>query len=403
MNIAVVFTKDITEGGAFQYALSISLLLKKNESSEYNFVFFTTLRANLAVLSKYGLEGVYLPWSNFDRIKSFLSGSQLLGNIFTKVNAVLESRLDKIFKKQNIDLVYFLSPTDLALTLNRFNYIFTVWDLCFLSALEFPEVYLNREFERRQSLYSSAVSRALTVITDSQTIKNEIIKKYGAREDRVVSLPFLPLNAKTIFEGEYARERVDINKKYNITGRYVFYPAQFWPHKNHIYILDGLKLLKEKYKVEIHALFAGSDKGNLDFILNRASQMGISGLVHYIGFVDNSELPYLYAQAQALVMPTYFGPTNIPPLEAFAAGCPVLYSDLPGIRQEMGDSVILLDLNDPDSFCQGVLRVIKGGLQINTLVENGKKRIESLIKEDHWRVLKLIFDNFAVRRRTCRR
>lgn len=402
MNIAVIFTKDITEGGAFQYAISVSSLLKKNLSGKYNFVFFTTLRKNLDVLRQHNLPFVYLSWSNLDRLAALLVGSQLVSNIFSKARIKLKSNLDRILKKHNIDLVYFLSPSDLALALNHLNYIFTVWDLCFLNAPEFPEVYINREFERREKLYRLAIPKAVAVTTDSESTKKDIIKKYGAAEERVVFLPFLPLNAESILKGEYKQGQFDINKKYNIGGKYIFYPAQFWPHKNHIYILEGLKLLKEKYKIEIHALFTGSDKGNLNFILNKAKELGIIDLIHYIGFVDDSELPYLYTQALALVMPTYFGPTNIPPLEAFSAGCPVLYSDLPGIREQAEGLVILLKLDNPDSLCQGLLRIIKGAPEINAMVENGRKRIESLIKEDRWGRLRDVFDNYALKLKASR-
>lgn len=402
MNIAVIFTKGMTEGGSFQYAVSIALLLKKNQSSSHNFIFFTTLRDNLEVLRKHNLHPIYLPWSNLDRLVTLLAGSQLVSNIFTKARIKPESKLDRIFKTHNIDLVYFPSPSDLALALNRFNYIFTVWDLCFLTYPEFPEVYINRESERRQSLYHLAIPKAVAVITDSESTRADIIKKYVVAEERVVFLPFLPLNAENILKGEYKQARININEKYGIAGRYIFYPAQFWPHKNHIYILEGLKLLKEKYKTKVHALFAGSDKGNLSLILNKSKEFGISELIHYIGFVDDAELPYLYAQALALVMPTYFGPTNIPPLEAFAAGCPVLYSDLPGIREQIKGSAVFLDLNNPDSLCKGLLGIIKDTPKIRDVIEEGKKIIESLRREDSWSKLKVVFDNYAIKSK-CRK
>lgn len=399
MKIAIISTKGKMEGGAFQYSLSLSCLLKENNSEKYNFIFFTTVRENIKLLAKYGLAFNYLRWSNIDRFMNLLFSSQLLSGVLAKLRISPESRIDRILKKHNIDLVYFLNPSDLALALNRFNYIFTVWDLCFLNAPEFPEVYINREFERRERLYRLAIPKAVAVITDSEATKKDIIKKYGVAEERVVFLPFLPLNAESILKGEYKQGHIDINKKYNIGGKYIFYPAQFWPHKNHIYILEGLKLLKEKYKTEIHALFTGSDKGNLHFILNKAKELGISELINYIGFVDDVEFPYLYTQALALVMPTYFGPTNIPPLEAFAAGCPVLYSDLPGIREEAEGSVILLKLDTPDSLCQGLLRIIKGAPEINAMVENGRKKIEFLITEDRWSRLRDVFDNYAMKLR----
>lgn len=400
MNIAVILTKDKKEGGAFQYTLSITLLLEKNKTDKYNFIYFTTVKKNLDILKRYGLHAVYLPWSNFNRLTTLFWGSQLVGNIFAKAKMRLELKLDRIFKRHNIDLVYFLSPTDLALSMNCYNYIFTVWDLCTLDSMEFPEIYINRQFERIDRLYRLATIKAIAVITDSEFTKGNIVNRYGVEENKIIPLPFLPSNAVNISKEAYHKNFVDINKKYSIDGKFIFYPAQFWPHKNHIYILDGLKLLKEKYKVKIHAVFAGSNKGNLSFVLKNVSELGLADQVHYIGFVEDKELPYLYAQALALVMPTYFGPTNIPPLEAFVMGCPVLYSDLPGLRDQVKDAALLLDLKNPDSMCQGLLKVIEKSPEINALVENGKEKIEFLEKINYIDKLKNIFDDYSLKLKT---
>ena len=47
--------------------------------------------------------------------------------------------------------------------------------------------------------------------------------------------------------------------------------------------------------------------------------------VKYLGYIDKKEITALYKASIALSMPTYFGPTNIPPLEAFKNSVPVLY------------------------------------------------------------------------------
>jgi len=399
MNIAVILTKDKKEGGAFQYSLDISMLLEKNKSQEYNFIFFTTVKENIKTLEKYNLRFHYLRWSNIDRFLNLLFSSQLLSGILAKLRINLEPKIDRILRKQKIDLVYFLNPADLALATEEFNYIFTIWDLCFLDYMEFPEVYRYREFERRDSFLYLALRKAVKVIADSKFTKKKIIGKYNVDEKRITELPLMPAAAVNISKDEFSRNFIDITMKYKIAGKYIFYPAQFWPHKNHAYILDGLKLLKEKYKIIIPAVFSGSDKGNLSFILRKAKEFGIAGQVHYIGFVEDKELPYLYKQALALVMPTYFGPTNIPPLEAFILGCPVLYSDLEGLREQVQGSAILLDLNNPDSMCKGLLKIIENPPEIRAMIENGKRKIESLLKEDRWSILKAVFDDYLVKSR----
>lgn len=400
MNIAVIFTKNKQEGGAFQYALSLSLLLSKNKSSEYNFIFFTTVKENRAIFKKYNLNFLYLRWINIDRLFSLISNSWILSSFFAKARLRIESKFDRIMKKHNIDLVYFLNPSDLALAASGFNYIFTIWDLGFLDFREFPEVFANREFERREYLYHNALRKALKIITDSEFTKKNIINKYCLDESKIITMPLLPSVSMSIAEDEFSKNYISIHDKYNIEGKYIFYPAQFWPHKNHIYILEGLKLLKEKYKIKIHAVFTGSDKGNLNFILRKAKEFNIADQIHHLGFVEDKELPYLYAQALALVMPTYFGPTNIPPLEAFTMGCPVLYSDLEGLREQVEDAAFLLDLKNPDSMCQGLLKVIEKVPEIRRFIENGKRKVECLMQKNYYEELKNIFDDYSLKLKT---
>ena len=55
---------------------------------------------------------------------------------------------------------------------------------------------------------------------------------------------------------------------YDLPKKFFFYPAQYWPHKNHIYLVDGLEVALKELKFEISAVFCGSDKGNLNFVQN---------------------------------------------------------------------------------------------------------------------------------------
>jgi glycosyltransferase involved in cell wall biosynthesis len=69
--------------------------------------------------------------------------------------------------------------------------------------------------------------------------------------------------------------------------------------------------------------------------------------VIFLGYVRDEDLPELYRRARALVYATYFGPCNIPPLEALAAGCPMALSDVASMPDRVGDAALTFD---PDSF-----------------------------------------------------
>jgi glycosyltransferase involved in cell wall biosynthesis len=184
-------------------------------------------------------------------------------------------------------------------------------------------------------------------------------------------LPVLPSLQIEEFDQETKKKNIDIKVKYSIPGDYIFYPAQFWPHKNHIYILKGLKKLKDE-NFEIHAIFTGSDKGNQEYIKHSAQELNLSRQIHFLGFVDNEELPYLYKQSLALVMPTYFGPTNLPPEEASILECPILYSNLPDLKEQVAGRAQLIDLKDPNDMAIKLIKVINNDPEIKELIHQAK-------------------------------
>ena len=78
----------------------------------------------------------------------------------------------------------------------------------------------------------------------------------------------------------------------------------------------------------------------------------------FTGFISNIELISIYKMSLALVMPTFYGPTNIPPFEAFKLGTPVIYPDLDGLRDQVEDAGLLVDLYDPETLAK-LFKLIK--------------------------------------------
>jgi glycosyltransferase involved in cell wall biosynthesis len=174
---------------------------------------------------------------------------------------------------------------------------------------------------------------------------------------------------------DYNNNFIDIKKKYNISTDYVFYPAQFWSHKNHVYILRAIKYLEKNYGVQLSAIFSGSDKGNKSHVLKVANNLGLANRVIFTGFVSNEEMPYLYRQALALTMPSYFGPTNLPPMEAFQLGVPVIYGDINGAKEQLGDAAILVDLKDEITFANALISLQNKSLR-KKMIDKGHKQLE---------------------------
>ena len=396
MKIAVFSEQDILAGGGYQQSINILLLLNQNQCKKRQFVFITTLHSNIETLATYGIHAHFLKLSLMSKILLRLSSRHLLFHrILKKIKSV--NPFDKFLFKYDIDLIYFITPSGYALYTDEYNYIFTVWDLCHRDFMEFPEVRENRAFESREKTYQHALTKAVAVIVDSELGKQNVIKRYRVDPERVEILPFSPAPQTRLDDDAYNANFIDIKQKYQIDGVYIYYPAQFWAHKNHVYILEAIALLKEKHGIELNAVFSGADKGNLNHVLVVAESLGIKHLVKYVGFVPNKEISYLYKQSLALVMPTYFGPTNLPPLEAFQLGVPVIYSDLPGLREQVGDAALLVDLSDAQSLVNQLLSLLHQREVRKNLIEKGRLQLLQHTNEERWGVLESIFDRFSVK------
>jgi len=93
--------------------------------------------------------------------------------------------------------------------------------------------------------------------------------------------------------------------------------------------------------------------------------------------VDDREMAAFYRLARALVMPTYFGPTNIPQLEAFALGCPVATSRIYAIPEQVGDAALLFDPSSVDEIHECLVRLWDDDALCEDLAARGHARAEA--------------------------
>ena len=118
-----------------------------------------------------------------------------------------------------------------------------------------PEVRKFGEFKAREFVIQNTLTPAYIVITDSEELAEKISFRYVVYRDRIIPMPFshspfiseLPLtNSKEILE------------LYKLDYGYFFYPSQFWPHKNHLRIIEAARLLHEE-GIKCRIVFVGED------------------------------------------------------------------------------------------------------------------------------------------------
>jgi glycosyltransferase involved in cell wall biosynthesis len=298
--------------------------------------------------------------------------------------------------KANLDLLCYLQPW--MGQIRDIPYISTVWDLAHRVYPFFPEVSLYGEFGRREDMFRRYLQRATYIIAPNEAGKKEIIAFYQVAEDRVRLIhhptPTFALEAKPHPDPQGLLSQLGIDLDF------LLYPAQLWPHKNHVLLLLMLDILRKEHGENLQLVLTGSDRGNFSFLTRKIAQLGLQKQVVLAGFVSQPDLVALYQKAVALVYPSFFGPENFPPMEAFALGCPVIAAQIPGAREQMGDAAILLDPTNPASWSQSIMLLRQDASLRQSLINKGKKRAFGFTPDDFaWEMLNL-FDEFALYRRT---
>lgn len=271
-----------------------------------------------------------------------------------------------------LDLLWFNHAEPVYLGL---PYVLNIFDLQHRLQPWFPEVSANGEWEHRESYLEKATKRAAMITVGSREAKDQLCHFYGVFPDNVHVLPLpTPQRAIDLALGKSPTPTIkNIREKYGIKNEFLFYPAQFWPHKNHANLLHALKILKDQKGTDISLVLTGSDQGNLSHIQSVAKDLGLTDNVHFCGFVPHEDVMAFYREALALSFVSFFGPENLPPLEAMALGCPVILSDIPGVRDLFDDVPILVNPRSPQSIADGIEGLLQNPGQIPERVEAGKR------------------------------
>jgi glycosyltransferase involved in cell wall biosynthesis len=304
-----------------------------------------------------------------------------------------KTHLLNLLKKNQIDVTLSLVPFS-CLPL-EYPCIVPVWDLQHRLQPYFPEVSFSGEWENREKYYAKVLRKATLIITGTKVGKAEIESFYQIPKDRIKVIPF--------FTPQYTSDAAPANNifsKYNIPEKYLFYPAQFWPHKNHIGLLLAVKCLKEKHNLEIPLVLVGSDQGNESYVKEMVEELDLSDRVHFLGFVPQYDMPDLYRNAFALSFISFFGPDNLPPLEAMSLGCPVIAAAVSGAEEQLGDAALLVDPKQPEEIARAIKSLFEDTSLRQKLINSGLIRANQWTVNDYVKEIMTSIDEIEAIRRT---
>ena len=229
--------------------------------------------------------------------------------------------------------------------------LYQPWDL---QHLHLPEFFTPEQQAWRELTYRGFCAQATLIVAASQWVKRDLVAQYGLVPDHIAVVNVPPPTA--VYRDPTPIETSAIAARLGLPDRFVYYPAQTWPHKNHQRLFAALAFLREEGHV-VPLVCSGHLNERSAEIADAASRLGIADQVHFVGYLEPIEIQVLYRTARALVFPSLYEGWGLPIMEAFSNGLPVACSDVTSIPELVGDAALVFDPYDPRSIAAAVQRL----------------------------------------------
>jgi len=386
------FSPDVGGGYTIQEDIFRALLDLMEETSHSFVLFCRRPEAFRSFLTTPRLQAVAFPGN---------LGQRVFARAQSGLNSLIESRkrqtrLEQLCKEAGVEFMWFVGAEAVQIDL---PYMAIVWDLQHRLQPWFPEVSAGGTWRQRETFYGEYLRRATYIIAGTEAGRSEIERFYQVTSNRIKILPH-PTPASTL--NAKPSDIAGVLKKYGLRSNYLFYPAQFWSHKNHANLLLAAAELKREHQLDLPVVFVGSNKGNEEYLRTFAAQLNPPVDVAFLGFVPLEDLVALYRGAFALAYVTFFGPENLPPLEAFALGCPVIASDVSGAREQLGDAALFVDPRNPAEIAGAIKQLHDDDTLRASLIDKGRARAERWTATEFVRGVFAALDEFEPVRRCWR-
>jgi glycosyltransferase involved in cell wall biosynthesis len=350
-------------GGVLQYTQSLIDALIQDKSRDY--VIFTDEMTD--DINTYSLEVRKIHIPNPGLLIKLLSAV----NLFLLIRKPFFGRVKKTVT-EDIDL--FICPRVIMYT--QFfavkPFVLTLHDL---QELYYPDFFSLQERIIRFAVTRFLSRKAESIICESNYVKRDIIKFLKIDNNKIKVIPAPPPISFSNFKVSEEKEKI-FKGKYSLPDEYLYYPASFWPHKNHIKLIKAFKIVSNLHP-ELSLVLSGAKHKNFPNVMNTIKDLKLQDRVLYTGYVDYDDLPYLYKLSKMLVMPSLFESISIPVYEAFALGIPVCCSNVVALPEQVGDSGLLFDPNNENDIADKIIKLLDDESLRTKIVNSGFNKIKA--------------------------
>jgi len=244
----------------------------------------------------------------------------------------------------------------------------------------YPKMYPLKHLKYLRWSTKYALKNARKIIAVSENTKNDLIKFYGANPEKI----------KVIYHGIEQGQSFNPQKGLSlkpISKPFILYVGRIELKKNIIGILEAYKILKKKYQISHKLVLAGAPgfgynvlklkiKNLLKIPASPAGGKNLKLEIIETGYVPEEEKMLLLKKAEMFVLPSFYEGFGIPILEAQAANCPVITSNISSMPEVAGDGAILIDPNNVEQIAEAMYKIICDKEFKKRLIKEGQRNLK---------------------------
>ena len=214
----------------------------------------------------------------------------------------------------------------------------------------------------------AAVQAADAVVADSSATADAVKEEFCIDSNKLSVVPLGASLAENAASFEMLQEQ-------GINRPYFLFVGTLEPRKNLIRLLTAYSHLSDSIKDQATLVIAGGKGwGGID-INDTVADLGLEKYVRILGYVDESALATLYANALFLAMPSLYEGFGLPLVEAMVHGTPVLTSNNSSMPEVAGNAGLLIDPLDIQSIKNGLDELITNHNLRRALAGNARENV----------------------------
>jgi glycosyltransferase involved in cell wall biosynthesis len=253
----------------------------------------------------------------------------------------------------------------------------TVYDLQYK---RYPLFFSPRELYYRDQHFMHTARVAARLVCISEYVRQTVVRQ--VEDPTRVLTSYIRLWKR--IEKPDARAAREVRGRLKLTaGDYLFYPANFWPHKNHAMLLTAFALYRSRHpESRMKLVFTGAPVGRMAYLQERAAgRLGLSEHVVFAGFLPDEEFAGLLEGCRAVIFPSLYEGFGMPVMEAMAFGKPVACGNVTSLPEVADGAALLFDPRRPMEIAEAIQRIAHDDELVERLTAEGFRRVREFGKD----------------------